>query len=202
MRSLGSSPSSIREITVSDIIDQRTLTESANTVTDDTLETPTDLLDRARQHATNVAAEHFPDLAVETNDWEISHRAQRQAGATKYDPATGEIMIALTWTAYVHHGWEQFSATIRHELIHAWQYHEFGEADHGSTFTRWTPSTPRDTGNTSPRKSGGSSARTAVIELLVIDARKQCATRSSTVVASAAVQFASKRATATDRILI
>ena len=33
---------------------------------------------------------------------------------------------------------KQFSAAVRHELIHAWQYHEFGDADHGSTFTRWT----------------------------------------------------------------
>ncbi|WP_227379956.1 hypothetical protein [Haladaptatus halobius] len=27
---------------------------------------------------------------------------------------------------------------MRHELIHAWQYHEFGDADHGATLTRWT----------------------------------------------------------------
>ncbi|GAA0236747.1 hypothetical protein ACFFQF_21890 [Haladaptatus pallidirubidus] len=65
-------------------------------MTDDSLETPTALLGRAQQHATNVAAEHFPDLPVDTIDWEISHRAQRQAGVTKYDPATEEITIALT----------------------------------------------------------------------------------------------------------
>ncbi|WP_435159027.1 SprT-like domain-containing protein [Haladaptatus sp. DFWS20] len=49
-----------------------------------------------------------------------------------------EVTIALTWEAYKQHGWEQFSATVRHELIHAWQYHEFGDADHGATFTQWT----------------------------------------------------------------
>ena len=48
------------------------------------------------------------------------------------------ITIALTWAAYEKHGWQQFSATVRYELIHAWQYHEFGEANHGATFTRWT----------------------------------------------------------------
>ncbi|EFW91093.1 hypothetical protein ZOD2009_15926 [Haladaptatus paucihalophilus DX253] len=79
-----------------------------------------------------------PDLSVETIDCEVSHQAQRQAGVTEYDPTTGVITIALTWTAYERHGWEQFSSTVRHELIHAWQYHEFGEADHGRTFTRWT----------------------------------------------------------------
>ncbi|WP_231189214.1 hypothetical protein [Haladaptatus sp. DYF46] len=85
-----------RQVTVSDITDQRTLTESANAATDDTLESPTALLDRAQQHATNVAAEHFPDLPVEAIDWEISHQAQRQAGVTRYDPATEEVTIALT----------------------------------------------------------------------------------------------------------
>ncbi|WP_076433253.1 SprT-like domain-containing protein [Haladaptatus litoreus] len=44
----------------------------------------------------------------------------------------------MTWKAHEQHGWEQFSATVRHELIHAWQYHELGEAEHGRTFDRWT----------------------------------------------------------------
>lgn len=70
----------------SDITDQRTLTKSADITTNDTLETPTDLLDRAQQHAADVATGHFPDLPVEAIDWEVSHRAQRQAGVTKYDP--------------------------------------------------------------------------------------------------------------------
>ncbi|ODR79560.1 hypothetical protein BG842_06545 [Haladaptatus sp. W1] len=127
-----------RQVTVLEITAQRTLTESANAVTDDTPKTSTALLDRARQHAADVATEHFPDLSAEAIDWEVSHRAQRQAGVTKYDPTTEAITIVLTWTAYKQHGWEQFSETVRHELIHAWQYHEFGEADHGATFTRWT----------------------------------------------------------------
>ncbi len=80
-----------RQVTVSDSTDQRTLTESANAATDDTSETPTALLDRARQHATNVATEHFQDLPVETINWEVSHRTQRQAGVTKYDPLFGTI---------------------------------------------------------------------------------------------------------------
>ncbi|SIR98689.1 SprT-like family protein [Haladaptatus litoreus] len=127
-----------RQVTVSDITDQRTLTESLNATTDDTPKTPTGLLDRAQQHAADIATKHFPDLPVKAIDWEVSHRAQRQAGVTKYDPATEAITIVLTWTADEQHGWEQFSSTVRHELIHAWQYHEFGEADHGRTFARWT----------------------------------------------------------------
>jgi SprT-like protein len=60
------------------------------------------------------------------------------AGVTKYDPKIEEITIALTWTAYEQERWEQLSSTVRQKLIHAWQYHEFGEADYGATFTRWT----------------------------------------------------------------
>jgi SprT-like protein len=107
------------QLTFSEITDQRMLTESAKAASDDTPETPTALLNRAQQHATNVATEYFPDLPVETINWEVSHRAQRQVGVTRYDLATDEITIALTRAAYERHGWEQFSSTVRHELIHA-----------------------------------------------------------------------------------
>ena len=96
----------VGHVTFSNITDQRTLTETANAATDDTPETPTALIDRAQQPTTNVAAEHFLELPVETIDWEISHRPQRQAGVTKYDPTTEAITSALTWTASEHHGWK------------------------------------------------------------------------------------------------
>lgn len=128
-----------RQTTLSDVA-QRTLSECAETTDreDDTPTTERGLLDRAQVHAADVAAENFPDLPIEAIAWEVSQRRQRSAGATKYDPTTGEITISLAWDAFEQHGWEQFSSTVRHELIHAWQYHEFGEADHGRTFERWT----------------------------------------------------------------
>ncbi|WP_227380410.1 hypothetical protein [Haladaptatus halobius] len=70
-----------RQVTFSEITDQRTLTKSAKAAADDTHETPTGLLNRAQQHATNVAAEHFPDLPIGAINWEVSHRTQRQAGS-------------------------------------------------------------------------------------------------------------------------
>jgi predicted SprT family Zn-dependent metalloprotease len=167
-------------------------------VTDDIPETPAALLDRARQHAADVATEHFPELPVEAINWEISHR-QRQAGVTKYNPTTEAITIVLTWTAYEQHGWEQFSGTVRHELIHVWQYHEFGDADHGTTFARWTPSILRNTANALLHQSGGLCARIAAVGLLGIDSRRPSATRGSTAVASAMGHSASRRTTITDR---
>ncbi|WP_227377853.1 hypothetical protein [Haladaptatus halobius] len=86
--------------------DHRTLTESANVASDDTPETPAVLLEQVKQHAADVVAEYFPNLPVEAIDWEVSHRAQRQAGVTKYDPATDAITITFTWAAYEHHDWE------------------------------------------------------------------------------------------------
>ncbi|WP_266082867.1 SprT-like domain-containing protein [Haladaptatus caseinilyticus] len=161
---------------------------------DDTPKTSTALLDRVRQHAADVAAEHFPDLPVETIAWEVSHRRQRSAGATKYDPANGEITISLAWAAFEQHGWEQFSSTVRHELIHAWQYHEFGDADHGSTFAQWrTASTLRSTASDSPPRSGGLFARTAAGGLAGIDAQRPFATQNSTDVVSAVGHSVSRR---------
>ncbi|WP_440009325.1 SprT-like domain-containing protein [Halomicrococcus sp. SG-WS-1] len=69
---------------------------------------------------------------------EVSERTQQQAGVTEYDPDTQAVTIRLTWDAYQEFGWQQFSKTIRHELVHAWQYWRFNEADHVETFARWT----------------------------------------------------------------
>lgn len=40
----------------------------------------------------NRPTEFFPNFPVEAVDWEVSHRTQRQASATKYDPKTDETM--------------------------------------------------------------------------------------------------------------
>ncbi|MFC6764794.1 SprT-like domain-containing protein [Natrinema soli] len=99
--------------------------------------TEAELCDRAASHAADVAGEHFPELPVESINWETSTRMQRSAGKAVYNRASGQITIRLSWDAYEEYGWEKFYRTVRHELIHAWQYHEYDEADHGPTFTRW-----------------------------------------------------------------
>ncbi|WP_332100926.1 SprT family zinc-dependent metalloprotease [Halalkalicoccus salilacus] len=120
--------------------------ESATAVSDETNgqsddheypQTKQALCERAGAHAADVAAEHFPELPVESIRWETSTRMQRSAGVAIYDRQSEVITIRLSWDAYEAYGWEQFARIVRHELIHAWQYHEHGEADHGSTFRRW-----------------------------------------------------------------
>ena len=100
-------------------------------------ETKAALCERAAAHADEVAAEHFPELPVATIDWETSTRMQRSAGVAIYEHQRKQITIRLSWDAYEAYGWEQFSRVVRHELIHAWQYHEYGEADHGPSFRQW-----------------------------------------------------------------
>lgn len=43
------------------------------------------LYERTAEHATNVAAEHFPELSVEMIRWETSSWMQRSAGVAIYD---------------------------------------------------------------------------------------------------------------------
>ncbi|MCL7418947.1 MAG: SprT-like domain-containing protein [Halalkalicoccus sp.] len=100
-------------------------------------ETKAALCERAAAHVSEVAAEHFPELPVKAIDWEASTRMQRSAGVAIYDHECEQTTIRLSWDAYESYGWEQFSQVIRHELIHAWQYHKYGEANHGSTFCQW-----------------------------------------------------------------
>ncbi|WP_227379960.1 hypothetical protein [Haladaptatus halobius] len=97
-----------RQLPLSDVAAQRTLTECADTATesedDDTPMTESELLDHAQQHAVDVAAEHFLSLPVDAIEWDILKRAKRQVGITKYDPETEEIMIVLTWNAFEQEG--------------------------------------------------------------------------------------------------
>ena len=99
--------------------------------------TKRELTERAKEYAREVAAEHFPDFSLEEVRWEVSTRAKRRAGATKYNRETGEITISLTWAAYEELGWEDTRATIRHELIHAYQFDTRGQSGHGAAFRGW-----------------------------------------------------------------
>ncbi|MHB9286694.1 SprT-like domain-containing protein [Halobacteriales archaeon Cl-PHB] len=94
--------------------------------------TRADLLDRAADYAASVDV----DVDVAAIDWEISERAKRRAGGCRYDAETGQVTILLTWDAYRAHGWDEFTGTIRHELVHAWELERFGECGHGERFRR------------------------------------------------------------------
>jgi len=88
------------------------------------------LCERAAAYAETVPLE----INTDAISWEVSERAKRRAGCCLYDGSS--VTIRLTWAAYRAAGWRQFTATIRHELIHAWEFQRFGTSDHGERFER------------------------------------------------------------------
>ncbi|WP_049972315.1 SprT-like domain-containing protein [Haladaptatus cibarius] len=89
-----------------------------------------ELLSGAESYAETVPIE----VELSNIDWECSERAVRRAGVCIYDRQTEAITIRLTWSAYRAFGWEEFTGTIRHELVHAWEFQQFGESGHGTRF--------------------------------------------------------------------
>jgi len=102
------------------------------TVSSEEPTTRSELLARATAYAETVDI----DVPVAELEWAISERAKRRAGGCRYDPGTGDITVLLTWGAYRAFGWQEFTGTIRHELVHAWEFHRFGESGHGERFHR------------------------------------------------------------------
>lgn len=95
-------------------------------------ETRAELLDRAAAYAETVDI----DVDVTSIEWKVSERAKRRAGSCRYEQSTEQITISLTWAAYRKFGWEEFTETIRHELVHAWEFSRFGESGHGPRFEK------------------------------------------------------------------
>lgn len=94
--------------------------------------THAELIEASRQHARETATEHFPEVDIDEIEWRVSTKATESAGACK--PTETGVDIRLTWGAYKEFGWEKFAGTVRHELIHAYEYLIFGESSHGARF--------------------------------------------------------------------
>ncbi|GAB7018375.1 SprT-like domain-containing protein [Halostagnicola bangensis] len=91
-----------------------------------------ELLARARIHARDVDI----DVDLEAVEWEVSTRARRRAGACRWDRRREVATIVLTRRAYESYDWESFAAVVRHELVHAWEFQQFGESGHGQRFRK------------------------------------------------------------------
>ena len=89
-----------------------------------------ELLARARIHARDV------DIPVDRSrlEWEVSARARRRAGCCRWNADREVATIVLSRRAYEAYDWETFSGVVRHELVHAWEFQEFGESGHGNRF--------------------------------------------------------------------
>jgi len=83
---------------------------------------------RARRYGERVVSgTEWPIAAVDCEQisWATSTRAKRRHGRCSYD-GQGAVTITLTEHTYNRAGFEACKTTIRHELVHAWQYHHRG----------------------------------------------------------------------------
>lgn len=137
--------------------------ESVGTLGDDH-----NLSRRARAYGERVVRDTdwaLADVNCAKITWETSTRAKRRHGRCSYDGG-GHVTITLTEHTYERAGFEACKTTIRHELVHAWQYQHRGEravvtnteiqlqadgdrtasnhthSDHADTVTAATESTP------------------------------------------------------------
>ena len=91
-----------------------------------------ELLARARIHARTVDI----DVDWDCLEWAVSARAKRRAGLCRWERNREVATIILSRAAYEAYEWETFAAVVRHELIHAWEFQQFGESGHGERFRR------------------------------------------------------------------
>lgn len=97
------------------------------------------------------AVERFDfDVDLSRVEWEVSTRAKRRAAAVKrprlddaavgtpksWDGAPPTCTLSLTWAAFDAFDEAEWTATLRHELVHVEQFQRFGTTDHGSRFER------------------------------------------------------------------
>ena len=125
---------------------QTALTDDAVTSHDETPETDDELKQAAIRHAEETLVDH-PSLGdpIDLSDvrFEISHRMKRTAGrCIRHRPGGSTpndgYTIRLARRGYDNRGYDEFLSTVRHELVHVWQYEVHDSGDHGETFAQWT----------------------------------------------------------------
>jgi predicted SprT family Zn-dependent metalloprotease len=109
----------------------------ADSVDASEIRTHADLCAAARAFAETVDI----DVPLDAVEWRVSERAKRIGGRIDVRHQNGEIVdpvITLAWNHFRVNGWEAMQKTIIHELVHYWEYVNFGESDHGARFKRKT----------------------------------------------------------------
>jgi len=121
-------------------------------------ETHEELILGSRAYCREAAREYDLDVAFSSVEWEVSTRAKRRVAAVKRpklpDAEVGEPVdwtgaaerlgrpvedvrtctLSLTWAAYESFDAGEWTATLRHELVHVEQFQRYGTTDHGPAF--------------------------------------------------------------------
>lgn len=102
----------------------------------------TDVIVAAEHHAEQAVRRTGMDVDLDPVDWEASWRLKSYHGTARGNS------VKLALHSLETNGWQRLMQTVRHELIHVWQYQndEFDstgstqwERGHGLSFERWMP---------------------------------------------------------------
>ncbi len=112
----------------------------------------------SRAYCREATREYDLDVEFSLLDWEVSTRAKRRAAAVKRpkipEASVGESVdwraaaertgtdpddlrtctLSLTWRAFEAFDVGEWTATLRHELVHVEQFQRYGTTDHGEAF--------------------------------------------------------------------
>jgi predicted SprT family Zn-dependent metalloprotease len=112
----------------------------------------------SRAYCREATREYDIDVEFSLVDWEVSTRAKRRAAAVKRPkipdaevgtpvdwsaaaervgtsvPELRNCTLSLTWAAFESFEVGEWTATLRHELIHVEQFQRYGTTDHGPAF--------------------------------------------------------------------
>ncbi|RDZ62150.1 transcription elongation protein SprT [Haloferax sp. Atlit-12N] len=125
----------------------------------DAIETGDELVSWSRTYCRHAASQYEFDVDLHRVRWEVSTRAKRRAAAVKTpnidDAEVGEprrwtgtssqsveldiaptCTMSLSWRAFESFDRGEWTATLRHELVHVEQFQAFGATDHGPAFKR------------------------------------------------------------------
>lgn len=97
---------------------------------------PRSLREACQQYAEWAVEKYdtFDEVDLSDVSIEVSERMKRSAG--RAIKKSDDLIMRFSYRAYKEWGWSGFKSTIRHEIIHIWQYQENGTADHGFTFRK------------------------------------------------------------------
>jgi predicted SprT family Zn-dependent metalloprotease len=112
----------------------------------------------SRAYCREAAREYDLDVNLSAVEWAVSTRAKRRAAAVKRPEVPGTAVgdpvdwqaaaervgtspadlrtctLSLTWAAFESFDVGEWTATLRHELVHVEQFQRYGTTDHGPAF--------------------------------------------------------------------
>ncbi|WP_410767587.1 SprT-like domain-containing protein [Haloferax sp. DFSO60] len=117
----------------------------------ETIETHASLIRWSKAYVRQAVETYEFDVSLNRVGWEVSTRAKRRAAAVKSPSLPDAVVgtprtwnsdgpptctLSLSWRAAKSFEYEEWTATLRHELVHVEQFQAFGSTDHGRAFKR------------------------------------------------------------------